>query len=171
MLSGFFIDRPIFAWVIALFIAGLGAVAITKLPVAQYPRVAPPSIVITASYPGASASVLEDSVLSVIEQELNGAPGMIYMEAIAQANGAGTITATFEIGTDVNLAQVEVQNRLSRATPRLPSAVVQQGVRIDKARSNFLLFVSLTSTNPADDPISLGDYAVVRHRAGDAYLA
>ena len=159
MLSGFFIDRPIFAWVIALFIAGLGAVAITKLPVAQYPRVAPPSIVITASYPGASASVLEDSVLSVIEQELNGAPGMIYMEAIAQANGAGTITATFEIGTDVNLAQVEVQNRLSRATPRLPSAVVQQGVRIDKARSNFLLFVSLTSTNPADDPISLGDYA------------
>ena len=159
MISGFFIDRPIFAWVIALFIVALGDAAITRLPVAQYPTVAPPSIVITAVYPGASASVLEDSVLSVIEQELNGAPAMIYMESVAQANGAGTITATFEAGTNIELAQVEIQNRLSRATPRLPSAVVQQGVRIDKSRSNFLLFVSLTSTNPADDPVSLGDYA------------
>jgi len=159
MLSGFFIDRPIFAWVIALFIAVLGGAAITKLPVAQYPTVAPPAIVINAAYPGASAKVLEDSVLSVIEQELNGAPGMIYMESIAQANGGGSITATFEPGTNVDLAQVEIQNRLSRATPRLPSAVVQQGVRIDKARSNFLLFVSLTSSNPSDDPVSLGDYA------------
>jgi len=159
MLSGFFIDRPIFAWVIALFIAVLGGAAITKLPVAQYPTVAPPAIVINAAYPGASAKVLEDSVLSVIEQELNGAPGMIYMESIAQANGGGSITVTFEPGTNVDLAQVEVQNRLSRATPRLPAAVVQQGVRIDKARSNFLLFVSLTSSNPADDPVSLGDYA------------
>ena len=159
MLSGFFIDRPIFAWVIALFIVVLGGAAITKLPVAQYPSVAPPSIVVSAAYPGASAKVLEDSVLSVIEQELNGSPGMIYMESIAQANGSGTITATFETGTNIDLAQVEIQNRLSRAAPRLPSAVVQQGVRIDKSRSNFLLFVSLTSTNPADDPTSLGDYA------------
>ena len=160
MLSGFFIDRPIFAWVIALFIAVLGGAAINKLPVAQYPTVAPPAIVITAVYPGASAQVLEDSVLSVVEQELNGAPAMIYVESIAQANGSGTITATFEPGTDVALAQIEVQNRLSRATPRLPAAVVQQGVRIDKARANFLLFVSLTSSNPSDDPVSLGDYAV-----------
>jgi len=159
MLSGFFIDRPIFAWVIALFIAVLGGAAITQLPVAQYPTVAPPSIVISAAYPGASAQVLESSVLSVIEQELNGAPGMIYMESISQANGSGSITATFESGTNVALAQVEIQNRVSRATPRLPSAVVQQGVRIDKARANFLLFVSLTSSNPADDPVSLGDYA------------
>ena len=158
MLSGFFIDRPIFAWVIALFIALLGAAAINKLPVAQYPSVAPPSIVVSVAYPGASAQVLEDSVLSVIERELNGSAGMIYVESIAQANGSGTITATFETGTNVDLAQVELQNRLSRATPRLPSSVVQQGVRIDKARSNFLLFVSLTSTNPADDPIALGDY-------------
>jgi membrane fusion protein (multidrug efflux system) len=128
--------------------------AINKLPVAQYPTVAPPAIVITAAYPGASAKVLEDSVLSVIEQELNGAPGLIYMESVAQANGAGAITATFEPGTDADLAQIEVQNRLSRATPRLPAAVVQQGVRVDKARSNFLLFVSLTSSNPADDPVA-----------------
>ncbi len=158
MLSGFFIDRPIFAWVIALFIALLGAAAINKLPVAQYPSVAPPSIVVSVAYPGASAQVLEDSVLSVIERVLNGSAGMIYVDSIAQAIGSGTITATFETGTNVDLAQVELQNRLSRATPRLPSSVVQQGVRIDKARSNFLLFVSLTSTNPADDPIALGDY-------------
>ena len=158
MISGFFIDRPIFAWVIALFIVVLGGAAISKLPVAQYPTVAPPSLVVSVGYPGASAQVLEDSVLSVIEQELNGTAGMIYVESIAQANGSGSITATFETGTNVDLAQVELQNRLSRATPRLPSAVVQQGVRIDKARSNFLLFVSLTSSNPADDPIVLGDY-------------
>ncbi len=158
MLSQFFIDRPIFAWVIALFIALLGGAAITKLPVAQYPSVAPPSIVVTVFYPGASAQVLEDSVLAVIEQELNGAPGMIYSESISQANGSGAITVTFEAGTNIELAQVEIQNRLSRASPRLPSSVVQQGVRIDKARSNFLLFVSLTSSNPAYDAVGLGDY-------------
>ncbi len=160
MNSRFFIDRPIFAWVIALFIVVLGAAAITKLPVAQYPTVAPPSIVINATYPGASAQVMEDSVLSVIEQELNGAPGLIYMEAAADASGTGTLTATFEPGTDVAIAQIEVQNRLSRATPRLPSAVTQQGVRVDKARSNFLMFVMLTSSNANWDPVALGDYAV-----------
>ena len=159
MRSRFFIDRPIFAWVIALFIVVIGAAAITRLPVAQYPTVAPPSIVISTAYPGASAQVLEDSVLSVIEQELNGAPGLIYMESSADANGSGTITVTFEPGTDVSIAQIEVQNRLSRATPRLPAAVTQQGVRIDKARSNFLLFVMMTSKNPAYDPVALGDYA------------
>ncbi|MFM2058351.1 MAG: hypothetical protein RLY71_2736 [Pseudomonadota bacterium] len=159
MSSKFFIDRPIFAWVIALFILVLGAAAITRLPVAQYPTVAPPSIVITTAYPGASAQVLEDSVLAVIEQELNGAPNLIYMESSADANGSGSITATFEPGTDVAIAQIEVQNRLSRAAPRLPSAVTQQGVRVDKARSNFLLFVMLTSKNPAYNPVALGDYA------------
>ena len=159
MSSRFFIDRPIFAWVIALFIVVIGGAAITQLPVAQYPTVAPPSIVITTAYPGASAQVLEDSVLAVIEQELNGAPGLIYMESSADANGLGTITATFEPGTNVSIAQIEVQNRLSRATPRLPSAVVQQGVRVDKARSNFLMVVMMTSKNPAYDPVALGDYA------------
>ncbi|MEN9484665.1 MAG: hypothetical protein RJB37_2545, partial [Pseudomonadota bacterium] len=159
MSSKFFIDRPIFAWVIALFIVVLGTAAITKLPVSQYPTVAPPSIVITTAYPGASAQVLESSVLAVIEQELNGAPNLIYMESSADANGSGQITVTFEPGTDVAIAQIEVQNRLSRATPRLPSAVTQQGVRVDKARSNFLLFVMLTSKNPAYDPVALGDYA------------
>ncbi|MBX3654095.1 MAG: efflux RND transporter permease subunit [Ramlibacter sp.] len=158
-MAKFFIDRPIFAWVIALFILVMGAVAITKLPVAQYPSVAPPSIVVSATYPGASAQTLEDSVISVIEQEMNGSPGLIYMESVTQANGGGQITLSFESGTNADLAQVDVQNRLARASPRLPAAVTQQGVRVDKARSNFLLFTILSSDNPAYDPVALGDYA------------
>jgi multidrug efflux pump len=158
-MSKFFIDRPIFAWVIALFIMVMGVVSITQLPIAQYPPVAPPSIVITATYPGASAQTMEDSVLSIVEQEMNGSPGLIYMESAAQANGTGTITLSFEPSTNPDLAQVDVQNRLSRATPRLPSAVTQQGVRVDKSRSNFLLFAILTSDDPALDPVALGDYA------------
>jgi multidrug efflux pump len=158
-MAQFFIDRPVFAWVIALFILVLGGVAVKQLPVAQYPTVAPPSIVLTAVYPGASAQTLENSVISVIEQEMNGSPGLIYMESVSQANGVGNITLTFEAGTNADLAQVDVQNRLSRAAPRLPAAVTQQGVRVDKARSNFLLFTILSSDNPAYDPVALGDYA------------
>ena len=158
-MARFFIDRPIFAWVIALFILVFGAVAVTKLPVAQYPTVAPPSLVISAVYPGASAKTLDASVVSVIEQELNGAPGLAYMESVSQANGTGAITVTFEPGTNIDLAQVEIQNRLGRATPRLPAAVTQQGVRVDKSRSNFLLFVTLSSTDGKLDPVALGDYA------------
>nr|MBP8287243.1 efflux RND transporter permease subunit [Rhodoferax sp.] len=158
-MAKFFIDRPIFAWVIALFIMVMGAVSITQLPIAQYPPVAPPSIVISASYPGASAQTLEDSVLSIIEQEMNGSPGLIYMESVAQASGSGSITLSFQTGTNPDLAQVDVQNRLSRASPRLPSAVTQQGVRVDKARSNFLLFAILSSDDPALNPVALGDYA------------
>ena len=158
-MAQFFIDRPIFAWVISLFVLVMGGVSITQLPVSQYPPVAPPSIVINAAYPGASAQTLEDSVLSVIEREMNGSPGLIYMESVAQANGTGSITLSFETGTNPDLAQVDVQNRLSRATPRLPAVVTQQGVRVDKSRSNFLLFAILTSDNPAVDTIALADYA------------
>ena len=158
-MAKFFIDRPIFAWVIALFIIVGGSLAITQLPIAQYPPVAPPAIVVSASYPGASAKTLEDSVLSVIEREMNGSPGLIYMEAVAQANGSGSITLSFAPGTNPALAQVDVQNRLSRATPRLPGAVTQQGVRVDQANANFLLFAMLSSDDPAFDPIALGDFA------------
>ena len=158
-MAKFFIDRPIFAWVIALFIMVLGGVAITQLPISQYPPVAPPSIVINASYPGASAQTLEDSVLSVIEREMNGSPGLIYMESVAQADGSGSITLSFQPGTNADLAQVDVQNRLSRASPRLPSTVTQQGVRVDKSGSNFLLFTMLSSSNPETDTVALGDYA------------
>jgi multidrug efflux pump len=158
-MAKFFIDRPIFAWVIALFIIVMGAVSITQLPIAQYPPVAPPSIIVSANYPGASAQTLEDSVLSIVEQEMNGSPGLIYMESVAQANGTGSITLSFQPGTNPDLAQVDVQNRLSRASPRLPSAVTQQGVRVEKARSNFLLFAILSSDDPALNPVALGDYA------------
>jgi len=158
-MARFFIDRPIFAWVIALFIMVLGGIAIKQLPIAQYPSVAPPSIVVNVTYPGASAQTLEDSVISIIEREMNGAQGMIYMESTSQANGTGSITISFETGTDPNLAQVDVQNRLSRATPRLPPAVTQQGVRVDQARSNFLLFTILSSDDPKVGNIELGDYA------------
>src|SRR5450830_1124564 len=143
-MARFFIDRPVFAWVIALFIMVMGAVSITQLPIAQYPNVAPPSIVINAAYPGASAQTLEDSVISVIEREMNGSPGLVYMESSSTANGSGSITLTFETGTNPELAQVDVQNRLSRAAPRLPAAVNQQGVRVDKVRANFLLFTILS---------------------------
>ncbi|MEQ6437904.1 efflux RND transporter permease subunit [Comamonas sp. w2-DMI] len=158
-MAKFFIDRPIFAWVIALFIVVIGALAMTKLPIAQYPKVAPPAIIINTAYPGASAQVLEDSVLSVIEREMNGSPGMVYMESVAQADGTGSITISYAPGTNEDLAQVDVQNRLSRATPRLPASVTQQGVRVDKAARNFLLFVMLSSDDPAFDPVALGDYA------------
>ncbi len=158
-MAKFFIDRPIFAWVIALFVMVLGVVSITQLPISQYPPVAPPSIVVSATYPGASAQTLEDAVLAVIEREMNGSPGLIYMESVAQANGTGTITLSFQPGTNADLAQVDVQNRLGRAAPRLPSAVTQQGVRVDKSRTNFLLFTILSSKDPAWDPVALGDYA------------
>ncbi|CAN5912253.1 efflux RND transporter permease subunit [soil metagenome] len=158
-MSKFFIERPIFAWVIALFVIVMGSVAITQLPISQYPPVAPPAIVVTTAYPGASAQTLEDSVLSVIEREMNGSPGLIYMESVAQADGTGTITITFETGTNADLAQVDVQKRWSRATPRLPASVTQQGVRVDKSRNNFLLFTILSSDDPKIDPIALGDYA------------
>ena len=158
-MAQFFIRRPVFAWVIALFIMVMGGVAITQLPVAQYPSVAPPTIIVSAFYPGASAQAMEDSVLSVIEREMNGSPGLIYMESVAQADGSGSISLSFEPGTSPDLAQVDVQNRLSRANPRLPQVVVQQGVRVDKARTNFLLFIILSSEDKSLDPVALGDFA------------
>ena len=158
-MAQFFITRPVFAWVIALFILVGGGVALTQLPIAQYPPVAPPSISVNVSYPGASAQTLENTVIALIEQEMNGSPGLAYMESVAQANGSGSITLSYTPGTNPDLAQVDVQNRLARATPRLPAAVTQQGIRVDKANPNFLLFVVLSSTNPAFDPVGLGDFA------------
>ncbi|OYT97951.1 MAG: multidrug efflux RND transporter permease subunit [Burkholderiales bacterium PBB1] len=158
-MAQFFINRPIFAWVVALFILLIGGVAITQLPIAQYPPVAPPAIVVNVTYPGASAKTLEETVVAVIEREMNGSPGLIYMESVSQADGSGSITLSFEPGTNPDLAQVDVQNRLARAAPRLPASVTQQGVRVDKANPNFLLFIILSSTDGSLDPIALGDYA------------
>ncbi|MGE5649773.1 efflux RND transporter permease subunit [Noviherbaspirillum sp. UKPF54] len=157
-MAKFFIDRPVFAWVIALFILLAGALSITKLPVAQYPTIAPPSVVVTAVYPGASAQTLDESVISLIEQEMNGADGLLYMESQSEANGQATLTITFQAGTNPDLAAVDVQNRLKRAEARLPQAVTQQGVQVTKARSNVLLFTTLSSTDGRLDPVALGDY-------------
>jgi multidrug efflux pump len=157
-MAKFFIDRPIFAWVVALFILLAGAICITNLPVAQYPTIAPPSIVVTATYPGATAKTLDESVTSLIEQEMNGADGLEYMESISDASGQATITITFQPGTNPDLAAVDVQNRLKRVEARLPQAVTQQGVQVSKARSNVLLFATLSSTDGRLDPVALGDY-------------
>ncbi|MDY7577635.1 efflux RND transporter permease subunit [Herbaspirillum sp. RTI4] len=154
----FFIDRPIFAWVLAIFIMLAGALAITALPVSQYPSIAPPTIVVSATYPGATAQTLDDSVTSLIEQEMNGADGLQYMESQSQANGQVQITITFSTETNADLAAVDVQNRLKRVEARLPSAVTQQGVQVTKSRSNFLLFATLSSEDGKLDPIALGDY-------------
>jgi multidrug efflux pump len=157
-MAKFFIDRPVFAWVIALFILLGGALSVTMLPVAQYPTIAPPSIVITANYPGATAQVLDDTVTSVIEQEMNGADGLQYVESQSEANGAVTITVTFLPGTNPDLASVDVQNRIKRVESRLPQAVTQQGVQVNKARSNILMFIGASATDGKMDPAAIGDY-------------
>jgi len=157
-MAKFFIDRPVFAWVIALFILLGGALAITVLPVAQYPTIAPPSIVVSAAYPGATAQVLDDAVTSVIEQEMNGADGLQYVESQSDSNGSVSITVTFQPGTNPDLAAVDVQNRIKRVESRLPQAVIQQGVQVNKARSNILMFVGAYSTDGSMDPTAIGDY-------------
>lgn len=155
----FFINRPIFAWVVAIVIMIFGAVSISQMPIEQYPQVAPTQISVNATYPGATAQVLEESVMSVIEREMNSAKGLAYMETVSNANGTGTITLSFEPGINADMAQVDVQNLLSRATPRLPAAVTQEGVIVRQSRSNFLLFTVLVSKNPAVTADDLNDYA------------
>ena len=157
-MSKFFIHRPIFAWVIAIFVVLFGIVSITQLPVAQFPSVAPPTITVTATYPGATSETMTDSVLQLIEREINGAEGLMYMETKAPAGGQGTLTVTFQPGTNPELAQVDVQNRLSRALPRLPSVVQALGVRVDKAMSNFLMILAFQSTDGATSRDEIADY-------------
>lgn len=160
-MSKFFIDRPNFAWVVAIFITLAGLLAIPSLPVAQFPVVAPPQISISATYPGASASTLVDSVTSVIEEELNGAKGLLYFESSSSSTGIAEITVTFEPGTDPDLAQVDVQNRIKKAEARLPTAVTQQGLQIDQASAGFLMIYTLTykDDDAGKDIVGLADYA------------
>ncbi len=157
-MAQFFVNRPVFAWVLALFVMLGGGFALTQLPVAQYPSVAPPSVSISASWPGASATILDENVTSLIEQELNGADGLLYVESSSAANGQAQITATFVPGTNPDLAAVDVQNRLKRVEPRLPAAIKQQGIQVNKAAPSFLMIVALQSTDGTRDPIALGDY-------------
>ncbi len=157
-MPSFFINRPIFAWVVAIFIMIAGAIAIPMLPVAQYPTVAPPQISVQTNFPGASPEDMYQSVTRPIEEELNGVPGLMYFESTSDSSGRIQLTATFQPGTAVGEALVEVQNRIRRVEPRLPQAVVQQGMRVEQAGTGFLLVIALRSTDGQLDAVGLGDY-------------
>ena len=159
-MSRFFIDRPIFAWVIALVIMLAGGLSILKLPINQYPSIAPPAVGISVSYPGASAQTVQDTVVQVIEQKLNGIDGLRYITSESNSDGSMTITVTFEQGTDPDIAQVQVQNKLQLATPLLPQEVQQQGIRVTKAVKNFLMVIGLVSEDGSMDKNDLADYIV-----------
>ena len=156
----FFINRPIFAWVIAIMVMLVGLLSIKKLPVSQYPPIAPPQIAINAVYPGASAQTVQDTVTQVIEQKLNGIDNLIYMSSTSDSAGAVSITLTFKAGTDPNIAQVQVQNKLQLAVPLLPQIVQRSGIQVVKSTRNFLLIVGLVSEDGSLDRNGLTDYMV-----------
>ncbi|MEJ8309336.1 multidrug efflux RND transporter permease subunit [Agrobacterium larrymoorei] len=153
-----FIRRPILAWVFALFISIAGVIAIPFLPIAQYPKVAPPQLTISTSYPGASPQEIYQGVTRLIEDELNGVEGLMYFESTSDTSGQVSINATFEAGTNINQASVDVQNAIRRVEARLPRAVASQGVTVEEASSGFLMFITLTSTDGTMDEVALGDY-------------
>jgi len=157
-----FIDRPIFAWVIALCILLSGFIALRSLPVEQYPQVAPPSLSISVVYPGADAETLEQNVIQIIEQQLNGVEGFLYMNSSSQSNGTGSITLTFESGTNIDIAQTEVQNRLSTVEARLPEDVRRQGIQVRQANSGFLQIIALTSKSGDLNSTDLGNIASIQ---------
>ncbi|MBY3002057.1 efflux RND transporter permease subunit [Rhizobium leguminosarum] len=159
-ISTFFVQRPIFAWVIAIVVMMLGAGAIRALPVGQYPDIAPPSVTVTATYAGASAETLETSVTQVIEQQLTGVDGLLYFSSKSDSSGQAQITATFEKGTDPDTAQVQVQNKVQQATSRLPTEVQQQGVTVTKANGDNLLVFSLYDTTDKATDSDISDYLV-----------
>ena len=159
-MSKFFIDRPIFAWVIALVIMLVGALSILKLPINQYPSIAPPAISIAVTYPGASAQTVQDTVVQVIEQQLNGIDHLRYVSSESNSDGSMSITATFEQGTDPDTAQVQVQNKLNLATPLLPQEVQQQGIRVTKAVKNFLMVIGVVSEDGSMNKDDLSNYIV-----------
>jgi multidrug efflux pump len=159
-MSRFFINRPIFAWVIAIMVMLVGLLSIKKLPVSQYPAIAPPQIAINATYPGASAQTVQDTVTQVIEQKLNGIDNLIYMSSTSDSVGSVSITLTFKAGTDPNIAQVQVQNKLQLAVPLLPQIVQRQGIQVVKSTRNFLLIIGLVSEDGSMDRNGLTDYMV-----------
>jgi multidrug efflux pump len=157
-MSRFFIERPIFAWVVAIIIMLFGLVAITRLPISRYPNIAPPSVSINASYPGASAQTVEESVTQIIEQNMTGLDGLIYMASTSDNNGNVSIVLTFASGTNPDIAQVQAQNKLQQATPLLPQIVQQQGISVSKTNSNFLVAVGFTSQDGKMNGADIGDY-------------
>ncbi len=159
-MARFFIDRPIFAWVIAIVIMLAGALSIQQLPVSQYPSIAPPAVVINARYPGASAKAVEDSVTQIIEQKMTGLDGLLYMKSTSDSYGSAAVTLTFSADTDPDIAQVQVQNKMQTALPLLPQAVQQQGVTVAKSAANFLMVVGFVSTDDRLEGDDLSDFLV-----------
>lgn len=157
-MANFFIRRPIFAWVLAIILMLAGVLAIMQLPVAQYPTIAPPAVAISATYPGADAQTVQDTVTQVIEQNMNGIDNLMYMSSTSDSAGSVTITLTFQSGTDPDIAQVQVQNKLQLATPLLPQEVQQQGISVEKSSSSFLLVAGFVSDNPQTTQDDISDY-------------
>ena len=159
-MANFFINRPVFAWVIAIILMLAGALSITNLPVAQYPNIAPPAVSITVTDPGASAETVQSTVVQVIEQQLNGIDNLIYFSSESDKDGSMTITLNFKQGTNPDIAQVQVQNKLQLATPLLPPEVQQQGIRVAKATVNFLLAIAFVSADGSMSSGDIGDFVV-----------
>ncbi|ELY2642995.1 efflux RND transporter permease subunit [Cronobacter sakazakii] len=157
-MANFFIQRPIFAWVLAIIMMMAGALAILQLPIAQYPTIAPPAIAVSATYPGADAQTVQDTVTQVIEQNMNGIDNLMYMSSTSDSAGGVTVTLTFTSGTDPDIAQVQVQNKLQLAMPLLPQEVQQQGVSVEKSSSSFLLVAGFISDNPLLTQEDIADY-------------
>ena len=157
-MANFFIERPVFAWVLAIIMMFTGGIAIMNLPVAQYPQIAPPTITISAAYPGADAKTVEDSVTQVIEQNMNGLDGLMYMSSTSDAAGNASIILTFKTGTSPDIAQVQVQNKLQLAMPSLPQEVQQQGISVDKSSSNILMVAGFISDNNSLSQYDIADY-------------
>src|SRR3954463_8084832 len=158
MISRTFIDRPVFAWVISILIMMGGVGGIILLPVEQYPDIAPPTVNIRAQYPGASAETLESSVTQVIEQQLTGIDGLIYFSSTSNATGTSQINVTFERSIDADIAQVQVQNKVQQALPRLPQAVQQQGLVVTKSQTNFLTIVAIYDESDRSSESDIADY-------------
>jgi multidrug efflux pump len=157
-MSRFFIDRPVFAWVLAIVMLLAGAVALSTLPIAQYPPIAPPAVSITVTYPGASAETVQGTVVQPIEQQLSGLDHLLYFTSESDKDGSLTITLYFDQGTNPDIAQVQVQNKLQLAEPRLPLVVQQQGIQVAKATKNFLVVVGFVSNDDAMSSADLGDF-------------
>ncbi|WP_310608237.1 efflux RND transporter permease subunit [Buttiauxella brennerae] len=157
-MAKFFIERPIFAWVLAIILMIAGALAILQLPIAQYPTIAPPAVAVTATYPGADAQTVQDTVTQVIEQNMNGIDNLMYMSSTSDSAGGVTITLTFKSGTSPDIAQVQVQNKLQLAMPLLPQEVQQQGISVEKSSSSFLLVAGFISDNPSLTQDDISDY-------------
>lgn len=157
-MSRFFINRPIFAWVISILIMLLGIIAVINLPIEQYPRIAPPTVSVSTSYPGANAQTVEDSVVQVIEQRMKGLDGLMYMSSTSSSSGSGSVTLTFENGTDPDTAQVQVQNKLQAAMSALPESVQRQGVNVNKSSSGFLMVQAFISEDGSMDNVDIADY-------------